>query len=171
MNNTIPHSKIEDLESEANLRFQDRSWRVEQIGFGIMLLIVLLALLGILGGRGPLSAATADGDGLRIDYQRFTHVLEPTTLNITVQPAPGSQTVQLAFSATYLDQVDIQSVRPEPDKSYGSDNSAVFIFSVPASVTTTEIEFELQPNIFGVIGGQISLEGGPSLDLRQVVYP
>lgn len=170
---TMPRDGIEDLETAKLLDFQRRSWHVERIAFGVMVLIILLALLGVLGGRGPLSYATAgaDGDALRIDYQRFTHVLEPTTLDVTVRPVSGSDTVQLMFSAAYLDQVDIESIRPEPDKSYGSENGAVFIFSVPPSASTAQIEFELQPNVFGRIEAQISLEGGPSLSIQQIVYP
>ncbi len=172
MNNT-PRTGIEGLETAEALQFQQASWRIEQIAFVLMLVLLALALLGILGGHGPLShvSAGAGGDALQIGYQRFTHVLEPTTLNVTVNPAPLTDRIQLTFSAAFLDGIDIEGIQPEPERSYTRGDEISYVFRLAAPAETARIAFTLQPNIFGLIEGKISLEGGPSVSIQQAVYP
>ena len=62
-----------DLQLEQDLVLQQRTWRVQRIGWVVLALIVLCGTLGLFGGIGPLnSTSTQAADGRRGD-RRLVH--------------------------------------------------------------------------------------------------
>jgi hypothetical protein len=88
-------TRIGDLEIQQDLNYQRREWRIQRLGWVVMRLVILAALLGLLG-NGPLSKAsvTATDGSLRLDYHRCWHYRNPMTLEIH---APGGATDQAAL--------------------------------------------------------------------------
>ena len=66
------------LSLNQNLIFQKRFWRAQRIGWGVLTVALLAALLGVFGS-GPLSHTTvSDASGrLTITYERFARLLAP----------------------------------------------------------------------------------------------
>ncbi|HEU4345558.1 MAG TPA: hypothetical protein VFU31_28750, partial [Candidatus Binatia bacterium] len=52
------------LEIEEDLRFQERAWVVQRVGWGVMLLVIVATAAGMFG-EGALSSATV-GDGKQL---------------------------------------------------------------------------------------------------------
>jgi hypothetical protein len=65
------------MEVNADIEFQRRVWRVQRIGWLIIAAVIVAALLGVFGG-GPLSRAAVQGDGLRLEYERFARLQQST---------------------------------------------------------------------------------------------
>ncbi|HEV2128712.1 MAG TPA: hypothetical protein VGR22_08850, partial [Thermomicrobiales bacterium] len=83
-----PH-RIGDLEVDEDIEFQEREWKVQRVGWALMLVVIVLALVGLFG-TGPLSAVEREADDgtLVLEYQRFVRHGGRTTFSIA---AAGSQ--------------------------------------------------------------------------------
>lgn len=93
---------------------QRRHWRLERFGWGVFLLIVLSALLGLFS-QGMLSLTTVEStDGtLSVEYQRFERNGAASAMTVDVHTAPGEQ-VQLEITGDLLDNFTIEGMQPEP---------------------------------------------------------
>jgi hypothetical protein len=63
-------SRSSQLQIDEDLAFQRREWKIQRVGWGAMALVIIAALLGVFG-TGPLSNATLEREGLRLEYERF----------------------------------------------------------------------------------------------------
>ena len=71
-------SQPQDIDLDQDIDFQQRSWKVQRVGWGLMVLFVLAGLSGLLG-TGPLSNVTDGDEGgpLWLEYQRFGRLQAP----------------------------------------------------------------------------------------------
>lgn len=131
------------IELEEDLEYQRREWRVERMGWVVMGLIVLLALLGALGSSGPLSTATTTGnDGaMSLKHNRFVHWQAPTRLEFELASAAsqGQETAGVWLSRQFVEAVEITGIEPEPEQTSTGPDRFTYTFQVaqpgqPASV-------------------------------------
>jgi len=102
--------RIGDLDINQDLAFQRRSWSLQRIGWGLIALVLIAALLGLFG-HGPLSEATTDDPSLpiRLAYERFGRFGSPLVLRIRVEPAAAiARQVILDFCASNFGQKAIR---------------------------------------------------------------
>lgn len=165
--------RIGDLELDQDLKFQQREWRIERIGWFAMLLIIVGALSG-LSGTGPLSATTA-GDptgALAVDYQRFIRHDGRTTLTMQVS---GDRVVEgqveIWLASDYLSAVEIQRISPEPQEVRAEGERMVYVFAADGSAESIDLSFSLRPQHIGRLSGEIGLPGGPATSFTQLSYP
>ena len=105
-------SRVGDLELGQDLPFQRRTWLVQRVGWGVVLLLLLAAAAGLLG-RGPLSEKTArSADGaLGVRYGRFVRHRAPTTVQLQLAPDVADQgQVRLWLDLRYLEGVTIENI-------------------------------------------------------------
>ncbi|ACZ43525.1 conserved hypothetical protein [Thermobaculum terrenum ATCC BAA-798] len=165
--------RVDGLELEQDLRFQRREWLVEYAGRLLLLVAFLAGLLGILGG-GPLSwgqARSADGR-LLVRYPRFARLETPARMSLEVD---GSATrdgrFSLALPRSYLDEVDISNIVPLPSSARSEEGYTVFEFQVGRGVTRPEVIFSFQFDRAGVASGEVLLNEGSRVSLKQIVWP
>jgi hypothetical protein len=96
--------RVGDLEINEDPDFELKDWTAQCAGWVFMGLIVFAAILGLLGGRGPLSQASAgtDDNSFRLDYSRFIHWLDPNELRLRVGPPSGQNELRISVSSDYL---------------------------------------------------------------------
>src|SRR5262245_45193555 len=84
-----------------DMTFQERLWLVERVGWAMMGLFVVFALLGVFssGVSSETRAATADG-AVVVEYQRFAHRTARSHFTIRVA-APLSGDVQVRMSPSF----------------------------------------------------------------------
>src|SRR5688500_10694050 len=120
------------LEIEQDLRYQAWEWPLQRIGWILMGLIVLGALLGFLG-EGPLTkktAATADGS-LSLQYGQVLHYHNPTQLRLQVAAgATQGNELRLSLSASYLEAIDIKTIAPKPLRMEAGTSGHTFVFAL-----------------------------------------
>lgn len=165
--------RVGDLEISEDLQFEHRSWVVQRIGWGIFSLILLAALLGLLGGAGPLSDTTAgEGSPFEVQYERFTRHNNPTEITLRLQPrvVPG-QEARLWVNAQYLEAIQIERIDPEPQAIEMSGELVTYIFSLSDSGAGGRVVLHILPQAIGRHDIRLGVEGGPEHQFSQIIYP
>lgn len=162
-----------ELELDDDIDFQRRSWKFQRAGRFLMALLVVLALLGLFGG-GPLSNATAGGEGakLSIEYSRFARLSGTSTLRLRL--APGAATggeAKIRISREFLDGVQVDTITPEPTESEAGEEHTIFTFAIPDATQPAIIEFHFRPLKFGRLSADVGLVGETRVRLAPLVYP
>lgn len=164
--------QVGDLEINEDLEFEHRSWQVQRVAWAILGLVVLAALLGLLGGGGPLSVARAgQGSPLEITYARFARHNNPVEMAVRLRPgaAPGDE-ARLWISSAYLDAVKIERIEPEPAQVVLGADRVTYVFRQGAG-EGGRVVLHIMPQHVGRHEARVGLEGGPEHTLSQIVYP
>ena len=164
--------KTDGLELNHDVPFQRADWRAQRIGWVVLFLIVLAALAGLLG-KGPLSdvsAASPQGQ-IQVEYDRFLHYRDPTSLQIHLKPpADADNELRVAFDHSYLHGFEIQRITPEPREELAGETEHVFVFEADDVRRSTWIVLHLDPDEFGTIEGSLRV-GDESILIRHFIYP
>lgn len=143
-----------------------------RIGLGV---IVLLALAGVFGGRGPLvqAAATAGpparapteapGETFTVRYDRFQRLDAPTVLEIQLPPADSSVTLSRALA----EALRLDAVQPSPASETTAPDGGITLVGSPGET----FRLHARPVHGGRLAGQLSLADGRAVALRTFVYP
>jgi hypothetical protein len=165
--------RVGTLEVAQDLEFQRRSWTVQRIGWVVMALVIVAALLGLFG-PGPLSSATAgeQGGALWAEYRRFGRYASPSTLRIHLGTgAARDGEARVWLSREYLEGVRIQHITPEPDSVEAGLDRITYAFRVAEPGQPVAVTFHLELQQIGPTTGRVGLPDGPSLTFSQFVYP
>ena len=154
-------------------RFEQRWWQVEKIGWGVMLLLVLAGLSGVFG-RGPLSRATAEAsDGsAKVEYERFARNHTPASLAVTLRGAalqPPRATVWLSRELTA--SMPVSRVEPQPVSAAPHADGTTWTFDVPAATDSATVRFVVEPASPWRKRGQLRAGTGAAVELPIFVYP
>src|SRR5687768_5768093 len=135
--------EVTDLEHD--IPFQQKSWRVQRVGWASMLAIAIAALLGLFGD-GPLASADVDsGSGLKIRYQRFTRMHAQQTVDIVVgEQAIVSDSLRLWIDRDWLAANRVLEIMPEPARSEVLADRIVYTFSASRMTGPVEVHLELE---------------------------
>ncbi len=137
-----------------------------------MALLVLAALLGLLG-YGPKSRASAgDAAALSPGYDRGGRAGAPTEYRLHAAPAlSGYGGVRLRLDASLLEEVELESIRPEPREVRTGPGYTEFAFATDGGERPADIVFQFRPATFGHVRGQVATQGAAPLLLDQYVLP
>ena len=163
--------RIDDFEIDEDIRHSEREWRFERVGWIVMGLVTLAALLGFLG-PGPLSARTAsDGSGsFTVRYERFDHAHAKSELRFEIGPAAISRgPLQVWIDRSYLDEIRLVSMDPEPERCEVSSDRVIYTFGAGGSPVSVNIDCEFEA--FGRHRGRAGIPGGPEVAWEQFAYP
>lgn len=166
-------SRVGDLEVAQDLAFQRREWTAQRVGWALMALLLVVALLGGFG-RGPLADASAvAGEGaLRLDDDRLERKRAPSELRLELGPntAQGTQ-VEVWIDRDYLSRFEVQRISPEPERMDAGAARTVFVFTVEDPTAPARVTFQIEANRWGRSDGRLGLVDGPELHFTQFVYP
>ena len=166
--------RVGDLDIAEDTDFQRRIWMVERIGWLVMLLIIAAAALGLCGSAGPLGKATAgDRDGpLFVSYARFARHGAGTVLHVQVAPEAARQgEVRLWVEEGLFEVMELTQVAPEAKEVVLEPGRLVFVFPVADTAGPLTISFDLEPTHYWRHTARLGLPDGPSVRVRQFVYP
>lgn len=157
-----------------DLRFQRRMWIAQRVGWAAMALVVLAALAGLFG-PGPLSAAVAgDAEGrLSVDYHRFARSRAPETLRVQwgADLADSGGRVRLWIDKRYLESHQLRHVLPPPEAVEVGEGRLTYEFAVEDPARRGSATFTLTADRIGPAEVRLGIEGGPTVELWQLVYP
>jgi hypothetical protein len=163
---TTESRQSETLAFDRAEKFLRRERVAQQIGVGLLTLLVVAGAAGLFG-NGPLSAVTTTSGGLTIRYERFARQSFRTSLQIeAAAPSPGPAAIRL--SRHFIDRVDVVEMRP-PGALTQLDREFA-IFEVPSSSGAAFLEVQYEPKHYGVLESQVRLDGQSMGHLRQVVF-
>jgi hypothetical protein len=165
--------RIGDLEINQDLAFQHWCWKAQRIGWTIMALLVLSALLGLFG-RGPFSH-TPVGDSslpLSIKYERLGRYLSPLTLTLHVTPGASEDgKIRLWFSRDFLRGAQIQGITPKPDSAEISASGVIYIFRLAQPDQGGDVIVHFEAQVIGPLRGKVGLTESRSIAFTQWIYP
>lgn len=164
-------NRVGAIEVDQNLDHARSLWRVQRVGWVIMLLIVIGGLLGLFG-NGPLAEDRARAEGLTLDYDRFARHGAASSLRVEVRPeAVRGDTLKLWITRDFIDGLKLESVVPEPASVETRGDLLVFAFAHPEPPGPTRITFNVRPDEYWTQRARAGIDGGGSLSFRQLIYP
>jgi hypothetical protein len=158
---------------EEDLPFQRKQWRVERIGWAVMILLILAALAGAFGGGGPLSSATSatPDSRVRVKHERFARVLAPMSVEITVAQPAGARSLQIRISESYMGAMSVRSIIPEPNSTALADQMVVLAFDPSSAAGDIKVRLGLEPQTIGSVKGTVVVDGGAPLRFGHFIFP
>ena len=166
-------TRVGGLEVHQDLPHERLEWRIERIGWGTMAVLLSAALVGLLG-PGPLSSATAGKTDsiLRVEYNRFERYQAPAMLRVHLAPgAARDGKVRLWLSRTYVENIELRHIDPEPESVEVAHDRLIYTFNLPDSSRPTSVTYHLEGNTFWRMPISVGLDGGPQLTFSQLFYP
>ncbi|HEX2116197.1 MAG TPA: hypothetical protein VHM01_17470 [Alphaproteobacteria bacterium] len=162
-----------DIQTEADLGLQRRTWRVQRVGWAIFAILVLAALAGAFGS-GPLSRAEAgsEASGLRIEYERFARLHAATNLVIRAdRRLARNDELAVILSGAALQSLELPSTMPPADGTGLAPDSVVLRFRTDRQPGELTVVLHAKPRRMGLLTAQVGLRDGPAHTIRQWVYP
>ena len=142
------NKRISGIDIDEDFKFQQREWLFQKVGWVVIWLLLVAALLGVFG-KGPLSEAQVnDPTGvLTVNYTRLERYRSPTTMEVIVGPdqASGGK-FAITLDRQFVDRIDIERIDPEPDsvKSEMSRIAYEFELEDPAQPAHVLIDYEFE---------------------------
>jgi hypothetical protein len=165
---------IKELNLESNLQYQQKTWAVQRVAWVMLLLLLIAGAAGLFGDMGPLTWGSAgDEQGLlHIQYHRFVQYLAPIPFQIQARVSDdGGESLRLWIDRQYMDEFTVQSIIPEPDKIESTPDHLIYEFPLAETDGTIRITLYVRHLRAGLLTGRVGLEGGPTLEFSQFVYP
>jgi hypothetical protein len=167
------NKRISGIDIDEDIVYQEREWKAQRVGWVIIWLLLLAALLGVFG-KGVLSDAQAADPTqvLSVKYARFERYRSPTTIELVIGPTlTGAGKFAIALNREFVDRVSIDRIDPEPESVKSDSNRLLYEFEVTADNQPAHVYINYEYAQFGASEVQINLENGPALVLHQFVYP
>ncbi|RPH30214.1 hypothetical protein EHN07_03645 [Buttiauxella warmboldiae] len=144
---------------------------VRQIGFVLLLLIVLGALAGAFS-KGYLSEKSLSNQAntLKVDYEKFNRLLSDVELKISFAPAPGKPQ-QIKLGGDFMHGYRIDNLLPQPDKMYSQHGELIVEYSPSMANATQTIWLSLTPMQAGELTSHVVANQQAGLTFSQFVYP
>jgi hypothetical protein len=154
--------------------YQKAEWKVQRIGWAVMLILVLASLIGALGNSGPVAKASlqpADGT-FELRYTRLQHHHAPASLEFDISPAVVQNgEVQIWMDADYAKTLSIESIIPEPDGVEVGPERVLYTFKIEAGDAPFAIIYQYQHDGYWWLEGRVGVENGGSVNVRQFIFP
>jgi hypothetical protein len=158
--------RVGDLEIGQDLRFERRQYTARKVAAALGGLILLVALLGLFGAGGPLADATEESGPLSVEYERFARYEAQT--EIEVQADAGGAETPVALGQSYLDDVSVEQISPEPNGTTVLPDRVIYTFDLEPGSSVT---FELRPQEIGSKSVTVWGPDGARVEFSQLVYP
>ncbi len=97
------------LEIEEDIDLHETGWIVQRIGWGLMLVVLVCATLGLFGD-GLLSETKLAAGGTSVLYQKFLRSEADTEVEIVSHDVSGK--IRIAFSPNFLDVYKFDRMTP-----------------------------------------------------------
>jgi hypothetical protein len=155
-----------DLELGEHPQFE-RTWqRFQTVIFGLLMLLVVAALLGVFGS-GPFAFARSEDGYARVEFQQFASARSQSRLQIEVLN-PASAQLSVWIDRKLAKKMGIETAKPQPIASFVEGGGTRYVF--PTGAGGGAIEFSGKPMEPGFSRGTIFIDGR-SHSLHQLVWP
>jgi hypothetical protein len=153
-------------------------WVFERLGWVLMFVILLGAVVGVVGRGFILKSTTASPERwMSVEYEPVERFRSPFTVTVRVGPpvgawaaSPPEDFVRVWVHSDYLHRVEIGSITPPPVAVEAAADKLIYVFA-PARDSAGAFSFNLTPVEGGRIQGEIGLIGGKSVQFEQFIRP
>jgi hypothetical protein len=162
-----------DLQIKEDLEHERREWKVQRIAWILMALVLVAAVLGLFGDGlfSEGTASTPDGS-FALDYPRLARFEAPTTLTARfAPPAADEESLSLWLEGSYLRDLEIERMTPEPESTMTEDGGVRFVYAARETSEPFEVTLHVRFERFGSVSGRVGTSSGAALSVRHFVYP
>ncbi|MGN6328765.1 MAG: hypothetical protein ACTHL5_07480 [Rhodanobacter sp.] len=166
-------TKDRSIQIEEDLTYQRREWRFERAGWAVIAMLLLAGLLGLLG-YGPLSQTQVGTQGaLMMSYDRLQRASAPTEYHFQADASLARNgQLRLRFDDALLDEVEMESILPEPVQTRAGPGYTEFVFAMDgAEGPPARLQFQFKPATFGHVRGRVRTQGAEPLVIDQIILP
>ena len=153
-----------NIELDESLRAHVRSWKLQRVGWVLMLLIVVAALFGLCGG-GPLSYRTKTANNDTLQYEYFLRYRGHAQLKLQMQHQ--TDTTRVGFPMAYWKGFQVEKITPEPFDTQLNNDSIVYFFK---GVERGLIQFYVTPENRGTTGCKMTVNN-ETFPISHFIYP
>lgn len=152
--------------------FQHREWVFERVGWVVMGVLLLLAVLGVFG-HGTLSTTTAEADdgSVSVEYDRFIRNIGNTTMTVSLGPeSVDGKTATLRISRDLAETWLIQNITPTPSTESSDADWVIYEWDVLGSAPP-RVKFLYRGDGWGTTHGAMRAGNGRPVAVTQWIYP
>jgi hypothetical protein len=164
--------KVGSLEIDQDLQMQKKVWKYQRVGRALMALLVISAFVGLLG-PGPLSnrIVTSPNGALTVKAERFVHTQSPVEVKAEFLQAPKNGKAQLWISKSYLENVRVERIEPEPETVTAEGDRNVYTFNVGPGGQGSVVKFMFESEGLGSHELKIGYVGQGEAAIHQFMFP
>jgi hypothetical protein len=168
-----------DLSHDIDPRFGHIEHAVQRVGWVVMALLLLAALLGVFGG-GPLSSATVRQSGpgyeLELEYPRFGRVESDLQMELRITaPEQQADQITVVLSGDLRAKTSIRTISPQPESEAVLGDSIVYTWRVDGWERPQVIAFEYEARDWRGVDGRLDVSAGDQalgvLTFDQFLFP
>ncbi len=166
-------NKTDEIEINEDLDFEKRFWIIQRVGWAVLILIILLALLGFFGD-GVLSNAKAgqENAGVWLDYPQFARYKNQFRIAVHVETAAINENeIPIRLNRSYLDRARVDGISPAPDNERSSYEWITYLFTRQQEDSSLTVYFYVTPFRAGVLPGMLQSPDGRPVNFSQFVFP
>ncbi|WP_349572664.1 hypothetical protein [Azotobacter salinestris] len=151
------------------IAFQRRTWRFERIGFGVLLILVALALSGLFSG-GPLSQQSSSSPERRlsVEYERFLRNGASSRVVLVARTRPAARAT-LRLDQAFLRAHTVESLQPQPLFARSYDGGLELVGQADEQGRLS-IYLTIRPDSLGLVRNSAWFEG-ERVVFTQFIYP
>lgn len=151
------------------IAFQRKTWRFERVGFGVLLVLVLLALTGLFSG-GPLSQHSSSGPGQRltVEYERFLRNGASSRVVLVARTRPSARAT-LRIDQAFLRAHTVESLQPQPLFARSHEGGLELVGQADEQGHLS-LYLTIRPDSLGLVSSSAWFEG-ERVVFTQFIYP
>lgn len=157
--------------------FVRRSWAIQRAGWLAMGLLMVAALLGLTGGKGPLNVLSmgAEAGPLHLIYHSPARKEADTELQVMLH-ADADGMARLWISRDYIESMAVAQINPEPERVEAAADRLVYTFNTRVEAgQPIRVTFVMQPLHIGTLAGRVGLvsdtQTETAFDFQQFILP
>ena len=166
MSRTLAMRQIRD----ENNRSQRASWRYQRASWVIMGVILLATLLGTFG-NGPLSQTSVTKKNISMHYEKVGRVSRECALELTMTNGGSDGERTLHINKSFIQEVDLTQILPMPIRWTSTQEELVAIGPAWRIGEVAWWSIRYKPRHPGNLEGSVHVSQGPSLSMRQFIFP
>lgn len=143
-------------ELHRQMHIQRATWRVQRIGWWLLLLLALAGLAGLLG-NGPLAETVARSPNADVHYDLLVRRGSDALIRFDLRDQRSLTT--LTLPSRYIEAVEITKMQPEPMTAFGEPDTYTFIFAAPNA--DARLLMTIRPRRVGVLEFLPRINGQP----------
>ena len=161
--------KAGTAELNQDMQHQHHSWIFERTCWALMAVTLLAALMGFFG-PGVLSKKVVGNPSFQLKYHTRERHHAPAELTLKIRPeAAKGPSIAVQLSAAYLQNILLERITPEPEKTEAGAADVTYYFAVREGDPVT-VQFHYRANTIGRLQGSVGI-GESRLNLRQFIFP
>jgi len=149
------------LEDEISLH--EKGWMIQRIGWVLMTIFLVLALLGFFG-QGPVSKKEVQAGNIHVSYERFGRYEHGMQMKFQ---SSGEHISTISMPIDYLEKFRMNEIIPKESRQITSAGYVNFLFE---GANNALVIFQLIPVRSKTVGGAFKVNAN-SFSIKQTIYP